>query len=420
MRILFITQWYRPEPLTYQSDLAESLQAQGHEVFVLTGFPNWPSGKVMPGYSIKTWQRETLGGVQVIRVPLFPDHSNSAGRRVMNFSSFAMSCACIAPWLTPRCDLVHCNFPPVTLGPPSWMLSRLMRAPLTFEVQDLWPETMAATGMVTNPRILKCVDRLAMWGYNRSAAIRVISPGFRDHLVAKGVPAKKIKVIPNWVDTERYKPRPADPRLAQELGLADSINIMYAGTMGRAQGMDILLQAATLLQDQSQLNFVLIGDGTELEHLKSFAAEKQLKNVKFLPRVSPEQIADYYPLADLMFVATRDDPLFRITIPHKIYAYLANGKPILGALAGNPAEVIQAAKAGVICPPGRPQALADAIRSFLTLAPEQRKALGQNGLRNVRENYNRDLIVRQLKELFEETINRYRDCKRSKSYDKSK
>jgi glycosyltransferase involved in cell wall biosynthesis len=412
MRILFITQWYRPEPLTYQSDLAETLQAQGHEVCVLTGFPNWPTGKVMSGYRIKTWQREVLGGVQVIRVPLFPDHSNSTRRRVMNFSSFALSCACIAPWLMPRCDLVHCNFPPVTLGPPTWMLSRLMRAPMTFEVQDLWPETMAATGMVTNPRILKWVDRLAMWGYHRSAAIRVISPGFRDHLVAKGVPPDKIHVIPNWVDIERYKPRPADPRLAQELGLADRVNIMYAGTMGRAQGLDTLLEAAALLRDLSQVQFVLIGDGTELKNLKTFAAEQQLNNVKFLPRVSPEQIANYYPLAELMFVATRDDPLFRITIPHKIYAYMANGKPILGALAGNPAEVIQTSGAGVICPPGRPQALADAIRSFLTLTPEQRQALGRNGLRTVRKNYNRDLIVRQVEELFEETVKKHGARKR--------
>jgi glycosyltransferase involved in cell wall biosynthesis len=380
MRILFITQWYRPEPLTYQSDLAETLQAQGHEVCVLTGFPNWPTGKVMSGYRIKTWQREVLGGVQVIRVPLFPDHSNSTRRRVMNFSSFALSCACIAPWLMPRCDLVHCNFPPVTLGPPTWMLSRLMRAPMTFEVQDLWPETMAATGMVTNPRILKWVDRLAMWGYHRSAAIRVISPGFRDHLVAKGVPPDK--------------------------------NIMYAGTMGRAQGLDTLLEAAALLRDLSQVQFVLIGDGTELKNLKTFAAEQQLNNVKFLPRVSPEQIANYYPLAELMFVATRDDPLFRITIPHKIYAYMANGKPILGALAGNPAEVIQTSGAGVICPPGRPQALADAIRSFLTLTPEQRQALGRNGLRTVRKNYNRDLIVRQVEELFEETVKKHGARKR--------
>jgi glycosyltransferase involved in cell wall biosynthesis len=292
------------------------------------------------------------------------------------------------------------------------MLSRLMRAPMTFEVQDLWPETMAATGMVTNPRILKWVDRLAMWGYHRSAAIRVISPGFRDHLVAKGVPPDKIHVIPNWVDIERYKPRPADPRLAQELGLADRVNIMYAGTMGRAQGLDTLLEAAALLRDLSQVQFVLIGDGTELKNLKTFAAEQQLNNVKFLPRVSPEQIANYYPLAELMFVATRDDPLFRITIPHKIYAYMANGKPILGALAGNPAEVIQTSGAGVICPPGRPQALADAIRSFLTLTPEQRQALGRNGLRTVRKNYNRDLIVRQVEELFEETVKKHGARKR--------
>jgi colanic acid biosynthesis glycosyl transferase WcaI len=406
MRILFITQWYRPEPLTYQSDLAETLQAKGHEVCVMTGFPNWPSGKVMPGYSIRPWQRETLGGVQVIRLPIYPDHSNSAVKRVLNFSSIALSCSFLGPWLAPHCDLVHCNFPPVTLGVPSWILSRIMRVPMTFEVQDLWPETLQATSMVSNPRILKMVDRMAMWGYRKAAAIRVISPGFRDHLVAKGVPAGKIHVIPNSVDIERYKPLPPDPKLAEELGLSGKINIMYAGTMGRAQGLDTLLEAAALVGDLSNVQFVLIGDGTELDRLKSLAVEKRLNNVKFLPRVSPDKIAKIYPLADLMFVATRDDPLFRITIPHKIYAYMANAKPILGSLAGNPADEIKNAGAGMVCPPGRPQALADAIRAFLSLAPEQRESLGQNGLRTVREKYTRDMIVRQVEELFENTLNK--------------
>ncbi len=411
MRILFITQWYRPEPLTYQSDLAETLQARGHEVFVMTGFPNWPTGKVMDGYAIRPWQRERLGGVQVIRMPLFPDHSKSAGRRVLNFSSFAASCFCIGPWLVPHCDLVYCNFPPVTLGAPAWLLSSMMRAPLTFEVQDLWPETMQATDMVNNPRILKLVDRIAMWGYRRAAAIRVISPGFRDHLVAKGIRPDKIHVIPNEVDTERYRPRPADPQLARELGLADKVNIMYAGTMGKAQGLDTLLEAAYLVKDLTDVRFVLIGDGTEIESLKALAAEKQLSNVKFMPRVSPEKIAQIYPFAELMFVATRDDPLFRITIPHKIYTYMANSKPILGALAGNPAEVIQSAGAGIICPPGQPRALADAIRTFFALTPEQHRAMGQNGFRVVSENYNRNLILGRVEQLFKETIKRHKSKK---------
>ena len=186
--------------MTYQSDLAESLQALGHEVTVLTGFPNWPSGRLPPGYKMRWRQREVVAGVPVVRVPLYPDHSRSPLRRTLNYTSFAMSAAAIGPLVAPRCDVVHCNFPPVSLGPAAWLLSRLMQAPLTFEILDMWPETLAATEMVNSRLALRLVDRAAKWGYRRAAAIRVVTNGFRDNLLAKGVPAEKIHVISNWVD----------------------------------------------------------------------------------------------------------------------------------------------------------------------------------------------------------------------------
>jgi len=404
MRILFLSQWYLPEPLTYQSDLAESLQAMGHEVFVLTGFPNWPTGTLASGYQMRVYQRETIHGVPIIRVPLYPDHSKSSSRRALNFLSFASSASLLGPFLVPRCDVVHCNFPPVTLGLPSWLLSRWQRIPLTFEIQDMWPETLEATDMVKNQRVLRLIGRAANWGYRRASAIRVITPGFRENLIAKGVPPEKIHVISNWVDEDRYHPESPDPLLAQELGLADRFNVMFAGTIGLAQGLETILEAAPLLRDLPSVQFVFVGDGANLTKLQSHAEKQGLTNVRFLGRVSSEQMVKLYALADVLLATLRDSPLFRITIPHKIFAYMASEKPVLVAMEGNSADVVLKAKAGVQCPPGNPQALADTVRKLHAMTPEERQVMGGNGRRAVAEEYGRKQLVGQVAEMLNSVV----------------
>ena len=355
MRILFLTQWYLPEPLTYQSDLAESLQALGHKVTVLTGFPNWPSGKLSPGYKMRLYQREVINGVQVLRVPLFPDHSRSTTRRAMNYMSFAMSASVLGPLIAPHCDVIHCNFPPVTLAAPLWLLSQRMRAPVTFEIQDIWPEALTATNMVNRRWALELVDRAAKWGYRKAAAIRVITQGFRDNLLSKGVPADKIHVISNWVDVDRYAPAEPDPQLARELGFSDRFNVMFAGTIGLPQGLGTILDAAPLLADLPAVRFVLVGDGVDSARLQALAAERKLANVVFLGRVPPKQMPKLYALADVLLVMLRDSPLFRITIPHKIFACMASAKPVLVTVEGDASALVLKAKAGLQCAPTTPK-----------------------------------------------------------------
>ena len=263
MKILLVTQWYSPEPAQVLADFVQSMQAAGHEVAVLTGFPNYPSGKLFPGYRLRCWQKETIDGIPVVRVPLYPDHGRSGLRRSINYLSFALSAAFLGPWLVRRPDVIHAYHPPLTIGWPAWLLSRLMRVPFTYEVQDLWPETLRATGMVTRPRVLSLVGRIAKWVYRRAAMIRVISPGFRENLIAKGVPRDKIRVISNCVDNELYRPREPDRERAEELGLAGRFNVMFAGTIGLAQGLDTLLDAAASLADVPAVQFVLVGDGAD-------------------------------------------------------------------------------------------------------------------------------------------------------------
>jgi len=386
MRILLLSQWYPPEPQKILSDLSETMQALGHEVTVLTGFPNYPSGNLYPGYRVRAWQRETIGGIQVVRVPLYPDHSTSSWKRSLNFLSFMASAALLGPFLVPQPDMVYVFCPPLTLACSGWLLSRRFRVPLACEIQDMWPETLAATGMLRNGRLLRLMD------------------GLRDNLLGKGVPAEKIHCIPNWVDTEFYYPREYDRELAEKMRLTDRFNVMYAGTIGRAQGLDVVLKAARLLGDLPEAQFVLVGDGTDLASLRQASQDAKLTNVRFLGRHPESLMSRLFSTADVLLAPLRDKPLFRITIPHKIYTYMAVGKPLLVAADGDAAATVEAAGAGLICPPENPAALAAAVRRLHALPPNELATMGQNGRRAVCDHFQRETLVRRIVNMLENTF----------------
>lgn len=408
MRILILSQWYLPEPAHLLYQLAESLQAAGHEVTVLTGFPNYPSGKLYPGYRLKWFQREKINGIPVIRVPLYPNHGKSGIRRVLNYLSFAVSAALLGPWLIPQVDVIHVYHPPATVGWPAWLLSRLRRVPFTYNIQDLWPETLAATGMLHNRTLLGIVGWFASWVCRKASAIHVISPGFRENLLGKGVPARKIHVISNWVDSQAYRPVPPDPQLAGQLGLAGRFNVMFAGNMGAAQGLDTVLDAAGLLSDLPDAQFVLVGDGADLARLKTIAQQRNLENVKFLGRYPIEEMPRLYALADVLLVHLCDDPLFRITIPHKVFACMASGKPVLAAITGEAADIVQSARAGLHCPPSDFRAMADRVRKFHAMPPAQRQEMADDGRRTMIKSYGREYLVGKVAAMVESVVEEHK------------
>jgi colanic acid biosynthesis glycosyl transferase WcaI len=404
MKVLLLTQWYPPEPQKIVSDLAESLHEAGHEVTVLTGFPNFPSGNVYPGYRQSIYQREAYNGVPVVRVPLYPDHSRSALKRALNIASFAGSAALLGTWLTPNVDVIHVIHPPLTVALPSCWLSLLRRVPFTYEIQDMWPETLKATGMVHSEWAMRAIGWLARRVYRRAAAIRVISPGFRSNLIGKGVPKEKIHVISNWVDTEFYRPLPPDERRASELGLAGRFNILFAGMMGAAQGLENVIHAAAELVDLPEIQFVFLGDGNAITTLKEMVREKQLTNVCFLGRHPQEVMPEFFALADAFLLNLSNDPLFKITIPHKTFAYMSCAKPVLAAAEGDPANVITSAEAGFTCSPGDPKALAQIVRRLYALNNEERCRLGGNGRRAAVEQFSRTNIIQQVVRMLESVV----------------
>ena len=404
MRVLLFGQWYRPEPAYGLQDIAQVLIRKGHDVTVLTGFPNYPAGKLYPGYRIKHWQKENLNGVPVIRVPLFPDHSRSTWRRMLNYLSFTFSSTVLGPILVKKPDVMFVYHPPLTVGIPAIVMSRFWRIPFIYQIQDMWPETLKATGMLNNPNLLESIATLAKWIYASSDAICVISPGFRDNLIKKGVPPQKIHTIPNWVDLEKYRPVPANAEKARELGLVGKFNIMFAGNIGEAQRLETLVEAADLLKDVPTLQFVLVGDGIAVPALKALVQKKNLGNIRFLGRFPAEEMSELYALADVLLVHLKDDPLFRITIPHKILSYLAVGKPILAAITGDASDVVKNAQAGLTCAPEDAKALAATALQFYKMPEAKRTDMGRRGLLAAQTQFEKEQLVGRIEMLMQSLI----------------
>ena len=402
MKILLLSQWYPPEPMKLLSDMAEGLVAMGHEVTVLTAFPNWPTGSIYPGYRQRLVQRETVNGVRLIRIPLYPDHSRNPLKRVANFLSFALSATILGPFIVPRVDVMHVVHPPITVGFPAWVISRLRGVPFTMEIQDMWPENLRSTGMVNNEFALGLIGSFARWVYSKAALVRVISPGFRRNLESKGVPDKKIRVISNWVDTEYYRPVERSPEILDKFGMRGRFNILYAGTIGLAQGLEVVLGAAARLKvSLPGVQFVLAGDGMEYRRLRDQAQRSKLTNVSFLGRLPGDLMSSLYACSDVLLLHLRADPLFAITVPHKVFTYLAAAKPILIGGEGDAVSLVTEASAGLAVPPENPEELASAVERLHAMSPEERQAMGDNGRRVACQFYSRARLVGEISQLIE-------------------
>ncbi len=412
LRVLLLSQFYHPEPLFKMSSLAEGLAQRGHQVTVVTGYPNYPTGKIYPGFSIHWCQWEEQASVRILRLPLYPDHSRSVMRRSLNYLSFAASASLLGPTQAPPADILW-TCPPLTMGIPAWWIAGRQRIPFVYEVQDMWPETVAATGMLSNGLALGLLGRLAQFVYRRAAAITAVSPGFKRNLIAKGVPASKIHVIPNWADEDLYQPVAPDPALAEAYGLKDRFNVLYGGNLGAAQAMENVLGAAALLGDLPRVQFVLVGGGMEEAALRRQAAELRLTNVRFVEQQPAERMASFFAWADVLLAHLRPHPLFDMTIPSKIISYLACGRPILSVTAGDASDVVRQADAGLACVPGDPARLAQAVREMYALPAERRDEMATAGRRAYLEQFTRGVLVDRYEVLLGELVASHRGASRA-------
>jgi colanic acid biosynthesis glycosyl transferase WcaI len=377
MRILLLTQWFDPEPTFKGLQFAKALLAAGHEVEVVTGFPNYPGGKVYPGYSIYPWQRETMEGVRVTRVWLFPSHDQSGFKRLLNYGSFCLSSMLAGLFLVRRPDVIYAYHPPLSTPVSAAVISILRRRPFVCDIQDLWPDTLAATGMLKSKAILGAVGFVCNWVYRRAAALTVLSNGFRRTLIGRGVPAQKLHVIYNWADESEPAP-PEEVRIPEQFD--GRFNVLFAGTMGKAQALESVLEAARITGKRNpRIQFVFLGSGVESERLKDLAAAAPDMPVLFLPRVPMRVASRILGASDALLVHLRSDPLFEVTVPSKTQAYLAAGRPIIMAVGGDAASIIKAADGGVDAIPEDPESIAEAALTLAAKSSEELARIGAAG-----------------------------------------
>lgn len=374
MRILILTIYHDPEPIPKTGELARELRRRGHDVHVVTAFPHYPDGDVYPGYRLALWRREVREGVPVLRTYIYPYHGTSSLRRMVNYISWMLS-SMLAAVLTPKCDVIYAWHPPLTVGVTARFLRWWKKAPVVLDVQDLWPESALASGMMREGRLVKFLYQLADWVYARADRILVVSNEARDYLGTRGVPASKTAVAKHWIDESMSRrPQPRDVRA--ELGLGAGMIVMFAGNLGMVQGLETLIAAADLLRD-APVTFVIVGDGSDRARLQDDVAARKLTNVIFAGRFPASEMPELLAAADLLVVHTRASSVAEHAVPTKMLAYLAAGKPILCGMTGAAASVMAASAAGWITPPGDAPAMAKAIREAMDAGPDRRAELGR-------------------------------------------
>ena len=382
MRILLITQWFQPEPHFKGLPLAKALVEAGHEVEVLTGFPNYPGGKLYPGYRVKLWQHETMHGIPVTRAALYPSHDRSVLKRILNYTSFALSSALIAFFMR-RPDVVYVYCPPMTAVAGAVVLRMLRKVPYVIDIQDLWPDTLASTGMVNSGLMIKLVGAWSAFAMKRADALVVLSPGFKQRLKQRNIKCP-IHVIPNWAPPEIEEMAGSLPEMvANETKI---FNILFAGNMGKAQSLETVIRAAQRLKTEAQsIKFTLIGGGVDIARLSAASDAAGTGNITFLSPRAPNEMGPVFAEADGLLVHLRDDPLFSITIPSKTQAYLAIGRPILMGVRGDAADMVKAAGAGICFTPDDPDSLAEAAIQLSRMTIKARAEMGCAGMAYYRE-----------------------------------
>jgi len=408
MRILILTQWFDPEPFYKGIPFAKELVKLGHEVEILTGFPNYPGGKIYDGFRIRFLQRENISGIPVIRVPLFPSHDTSATRRILTYVSFALSATIFGLFSVRSTDVIYAYHPPATIGLPAVVISLIRRVPFVYDIQDLWPDTLLSTGMIKNQKALSIIDKFCKYVYSKASKITVLSPGFKSALINRGVSECKIEVVYNWCDDSQISEEHIQNTLKKKLGMAGKFNILFAGNMGKAQALDAVLTAATVVENRfPDIQFVFVGGGVDVDRLKQKAKDLNLKNVLFIPPQPVSEVGKFLNSSDVVLVHLKKDPLFKITIPSKIQAYMAAGKPILIGVEGAAAELADQAGAGLSFIPENSNSIAQAVEKLFTMPSVDLKKMGAAGKLFYENELSLSIGTKKFEKIFQQIIKTY-------------
>ena len=392
LRILLLAIYTEPEPIPKTSELARELKRRGHDVHVITAFPHYPSGHLYPGYRLSPWMRELRDGVPVLRTYIYPYHGTSTGRRMVNYITWMLS-SMMASFLTPKSDVLYVWHPPLTVGVSAWVIAKLKRIPYVYDVQDLWPESALASGLMKPGRVVDLLYRLSDWVYARAHRILVVSEDAKNYLASRGVNPSKIMVAKHWFDGSAFLTPSNHRNVRNELGLAGKFVVMFAGNLGMVQGLETVVEAAIRLRQDPGIVFVFVGDGADRPRLEQMVADGRLANVRFVGAHPAADMPAFFRAADALVVHVRPSSVADHAIPTKTLAYLASGRPILCGMRGAGARVVRDSNAGLVVEPGDADALAAAVRTLADMPGAAREALGARGRAYFLREFDRDRIM---------------------------
>lgn len=401
MKILVVTQYFWPEQFKIL-DLCEELVKRGHEVTVYTGLPNYPEGKFFKGYNYLGPYQQKIGDIKVIRAPLIPRGKKKGMQLMLNFISFFLLASFLAPFLVRgKFDKIFVFEPsPITVGIPAIVLKWIKRAPIILWVQDLWPESLEATGAVKNKFVLNLVSAMVKWIYRHTDKIFVTSKGFIPKVMSLDVPKEKVMYWPQWAEAVFGEVENINQYHDENLP-PGGFKVMFAGNIGSSQDFATIVEAASLLKNKKNIHFVILGDGQMKKWAEKEVIKKELSaTFHFLGKKPVEMMPFYFNKADVLLVSLTDTPLFSITVPAKVQAYLASGKPILASLNGEGAQIIDEWKSGRTCQASNPEMLAKTIEEMSLMSVDELNKMGENGKKCYLMEFEREKLINILEDEF--------------------
>lgn len=404
LRVLVVTQYFWPENMRI-NDLVRDLKEKGHEVTVLTGLPNYPEGEVFESYRSAPEDFAVYHGADVVRVPML-----SRGKRsiqlIFNYASFFFSASTVGAFKLrgrPYDALFVYAVSPIMAAIPALVIGRLKKAPVFVWVLDLWPETLRAVGVVRNPQLLALVGKMVSWIYNRADYLLLQSHGFLDSVkqyCTRAIADERLVYLPSWAEDDfSSSGSTASPLIAVDPSV---FTVVFAGNLGEAQDFPAVLDAAQVLRDTAAIRWVIVGDGRMSAWLAEQVRERQLHNVHLLGRHPLEAMPGLFAQADALLVTLKTNDVFQRTIPGKVQAYLASGRPLLGMINGEAARVIRESGAGFACDSGDAKGLAAITSTLADTALAQRDAMGDAGRQYYLEHYSKPKLMARLESLFRE------------------
>lgn len=397
VHILFLTDNFPPEtnaPASRTYEHAKRWVTAGHRVTVVTGAPNFPSGKVHAGYRNALWSRETMDGIDVVRVWTYIAANEGFLKRTLDYVSFMLSTIAASPFL-PRTDVIVATSPQFFTPCAAWVVSVLRRRPFVFELRDLWPDSIVAVGAMRETRFIRLLRKVEYFLYRRAARIVSVTESFKRVLTANGIAGDKISVVPNGVDVEAFVPGPKPQELEQQLGVEGKFVVAYVGTVGMAHGIGTLLETAKALQRRTDIAFVVVGTGAEQHVLAERSRQEGSSNVIFVGAVSKAEVKDYWRLCDAAVVLLRDAPLFRHVIPSKMFEAMGMERTVILGVKGESEDILRASGGGIAIPPEDAVALAQAVAE-LADNRERCASFGLMGRRFASEKFNREILARRM------------------------